>query len=257
MTWGRLNSSLRPARMRHGSTVARPGFTLVELLVSVTIIAVLAGVALAIVPGMLERARLAADTQKLREIALALGNYTSENHNTLPNQHDPIPGTGADSSTPDRWSFHECVDRYLGPPPPGFNPKSIYNHLRRPNSPFFTKAARPFPSFRPAYPEQPSPLAFSFNPNINHGTFWRGKMLRIPRPESIAIVGETNHAGGMMRPDQSAVFENDVETRYRVSRAGGKALYLFADFHVEALSGDRSYRYYNANPGERNIWRWW
>ena len=236
----------------------KPGFTLVELLVVVAIIIVLAALAFTLLPGMRNRAVMAADTQKLREIGVAMAAYASENHNTLPNSNDRIPGTSTDPRyNPDRWAFHEAVDRYLGPPPPRFNPRSIYNHLRRSNSPFFSKAARPYPSFKPVFPQQEGPLAFSFNPNINHGSQWRGSLSRIPRPGSTVIVGETNHAGGMMRPDHEATFEDDVNTRYRVSRPGKTALYLFADFHVGVLQGDRGYQYYERHPDEPNIWRWW
>ena len=69
--------------------------------------------------------------------------------------------------------------------------------------------------------------------------------------------GEFNRAVASMDPGAKAVFEDNVETRYRVSRPGKTALYLFADYHIEALQGDRGYQYYESHPDETNIWRWW
>jgi prepilin-type N-terminal cleavage/methylation domain-containing protein len=105
---------LRVATIRRKNASARPGFTLVELMVAIAIVVILAALSLAIVPGMLDRALLAADNQKMREIAVGLGSYASDQNATLPNQHEPIPDTATSSSNPDRWNFHECVDRYLG-----------------------------------------------------------------------------------------------------------------------------------------------
>jgi hypothetical protein len=198
------------------------------------------------------------DTMKLRDISGALAGYVAENNGTFPNQFDPIPGTRTSSSSPDRWNFHEAVDRYLGQEVKDYNPNSVYNHLRRVDSPFFSpRAARPYPGFKPSYPEQAGPLAFSFNPNINNESNWRGRLNRIPQPSAIVIMAETNHAGGSMWPDKPAVFASDVECRYRVSRPENSGLYLFADFHIETLKGDRGYGYYSSRPEEPNIWKWW
>jgi prepilin-type processing-associated H-X9-DG protein len=60
-----------------------------------------------------------------------------------------------------------------------------------------------------------------------------------------------------MQPQNSAVFEDNVQTRYRVSRAGKTALYLFVDGHIERLVGERGEGYYAAHPDESNIWKWW
>ena len=245
--------------MRTDPIPRRPGFTMVELLVVIAIIIVLAALSFTVIPGMRARALMAADMNKLRQISAALAGYASEHNNTLPNSNDPIPGTSTDPRyNPDRWNFHECVDRYLGPPDSKYNPGSVYNHLRRPDSPFYSRAARAYPGWTSASGyNQPGPIAFGFNPNINHGTQWRGRLLRIPRPGSTVVMAEYNRTGSWMDPGAKAVFEDNVETRYRVSRPGKTALYLFADYHVEALQGDRGYQYYESHPDETNIWRWW
>lgn len=242
------------------------GFTLVELLVVIAIIAVLAVLVFTLAPRVRDHAITATDTGKFRQVGALLADIAQENNGIIPHGNlakDPatggflypkadIPGTG------DRWTFHELLDRFL-PPPPGFNSASIYNYQLRKGSDsiFSSKAAKPWKGYNPASGYKlPGPLWFSFNRNLPNPK-WVGRTSRVPDPARIVICGETNHLGGTMRPQQDATFSDNVETRYRVSRAGNTALYLFLDGHVERLKGHRGESYYAANPGESNIWKWW
>ena len=234
---------------------ASPAFTLVELLVVITIIAVLAAAVFALVPMVRGKALMAADTQKLRDIGSAVASFASDNNMTLPCEATPINGTNTSESEPPRFCFHEAVDRYLGPVT-GFNPVSIYNFQKRPNSPFFTKAAKSPPGFKPSNSKLAT-TAFSYNGNVNNGA-WKGKIANIPNPSDIVYVGEVNIDGsGMMQPGNKATTEPDRPSKYRVSRPGKTALYLYCDFHVESLKGDRGTSYYKTHTQEKNIWQWW
>lgn len=246
-----------------------PGFTLVELLVVIVIIAVLAVISLMVTNRLRDQAITAADTGKLRQVAAALAGIAQENNGIIPHGNlakgsdgsylypgGPIPGT--DAGQGDRYSFHEVIDRYF-PPPPDFNPASIYNYQTRVDSQsiFSSKAAKPWPGFKPTGGfKLPGPLWFSYNRNLPNPK-WVGNLSKIPDQSRIVIVGETNHLGGDMQPQNAAVFANNVQTRYRVSRAGNTALYLFVDGHIERLEGDRGESYYAAHPNETNIWKWW
>jgi prepilin-type N-terminal cleavage/methylation domain-containing protein/prepilin-type processing-associated H-X9-DG protein len=81
---------------------ARRGFTLVELLVVITIIAVLASVAFTVGPKMLKRADGAKSVQNLRQIGLLMTTYASDNNNllpapeALPNATDPLASASGD-----------------------------------------------------------------------------------------------------------------------------------------------------------------
>lgn len=241
--------------MRQKNLNSASAFTLVELLVVITIIVALAAAILALIPLARGKALMAADTVKLRDIAAATASFASDNSMTLPCESTPISGTNASDSEPPRFCFHEAVDRYLGPVS-GFNPRSIYNFQKRPNSPFFTQAAKSPPGFKPSASKLAT-TAFSYNGNVNNGG-WKGKISNIPNPSEIVYVGEVNIDGsGMMQPGNKATLDPAQPSKYRVSRPGKAALYLYCDFHVESLKGDRGTSYYKANPREKNIWQWW
>lgn len=245
------------------------GFTLVELLVVIVIIAALAAITFTVTTRLREQAITVADAGKLRQVGIALADIAQGNNGIIPHGNMArdasgnflysgavIPGT--DAGQGDRFNFHEVIDRYF-PPPPNFSPTSIYNYHRREDSQsiFSSKVAKPWPGFSPSADYKlPGPLWFSFNRNLPNPK-WVGNLTRIPDPSKIVIVGETNHLGGDMQPQNKAVFANNVQTRYRVSRAGNTALYLFVDGHIESLKGDRGEAYYAANPNETNIWKWW
>lgn len=250
---------------------ARAAFTLVELLVVILIIVVLAAITFTVTLRVKDQALAANDSGKFRQVGVALASIAQENNGIIPHGNTAkdangaflypgavIPGTETAPGAGDRFNFHEMIDRYF-PPPSKFNPTSVYNHQTREGgeSIFCSKAAKPWPGFSPGGSYKlPGPLWFSFNRNLPNPK-WVGNPTKIPDPSKIVICGETNHLGGDMQPQNSAVFAGNVQTRYRVSRAGRTALYLFVDGHVERLKGDRGEAYYSAHPGERNIWKWW
>lgn len=249
---------------------AGSGFTLTELLVVILIIVVLAAVSFSVTVRVREQAVTATDTGKFRQVGIALQGIAQENNGIIPHGNlakDPnggflypgavIPGT--DAGQGDRYNFHEMLDRYF-PPPPKFNSASIYNYQTREGSDsiFSSKAAKPWPGFNPSGNfKLPGPLWFSFNRNLPNPR-WVGNPMKVePDVSKIVICAETNHMGGDMQPQSQPTFENNVQSRYRVSRAGKTALYLFLDGHVERLKGDRGEAYYTAHPEEINIWKWW
>lgn len=258
----------KPALTPHPAR-SRRGFTLMELLVVIVIIAALAAITFTVTARLRNQAITAADTGKFRQVAIALAGIAQENNGIIPhgnlakdsNGNFLYPGAvipGTDAGQGDRFNFHEMIDRYF-PSPPKFNPGSIYNYQTREDSQsiFSSKAAKPWAGFNPgASFKLPGPLWFSFNRNLPNPK-WAGNPVRIPDASKIVICGETNHLGGDMQPQNTAVFANNVQTRYRVSRPGKTALYLFVDGHVEQLQGDRGEAYYAANPDEINIWKWW
>lgn len=260
----KLNSRSLPTGAK-----SQTGFSLVELLVVITIVIALAAIIFTVTTRVRDQAISATDTGKFRQVGVALAAIAQENNGVIPHGNlaknsdgsflypgAVIPGT--DSGLGDRFNFHEMVDRYF-PPPSKFNASSIYNYQTREggDSIFTSKAAKPWAGFNPGGSfKLTGPLWFSFNRNLPNPK-WVGNLMKVPDPSKIVICGETNHLGGDMQPQNKATFESNVQTRYRVSRAGKTALYLFVDGHVERLQGERGEAYYSARPGEINIWKWW
>mgnify|MGYP002655184088 CR=1 FL=1 len=261
---------MKPINTARKLQSARSGLTLVELLVVIVIIAVLAAISLSITKRVRDQAVTSLDINKFRQVATALASISQDNNGIIPHGNlakdssgsfvypgAVIPGT--DAGQGDRYNFHEMIDRYF-PPLATFNPGSIYNYQTRQDSQsiFTSKAALPWAGFKPAGSFKLSgPLWFSFNRNLPNPRWVGNPMKVVPDASRIVICAETNHLGGDMQPQGRATFANNVQTRYRVSRAGKSALYLFLDGHVEQLAGDRGESYYAANPDETNIWKWW
>ena len=245
----------------HAVGTRQHGFTLTELLVAIVMIAALAAIILVVTNRVRDQAITATDIGKLKQVSLAVMNATQENNGIIPhgNQGKPgfgIPGTATSEGQPNRYNFHEMVDRFF-PAPAKFNAVSIYNYETREDkeSIYCSNAAKPWAGYKPSASRKlPGPLWFSFNSYLNHGN-WAGNVSLVPNPSRYVLVAETNHMGGEMRPATKAETANNKETRYRVSRPGMTALYLYVDGHVEQLEGDRGET--NIPPGGFNMWRWW
>jgi prepilin-type N-terminal cleavage/methylation domain-containing protein len=79
---------------RTARKLSRGGFTLVELLVVIGIIAILAGVALGPITSGIEKAKESAGLQTARSINLLLFQYSTDNNNVYPVGGTSGPGTG-------------------------------------------------------------------------------------------------------------------------------------------------------------------
>ncbi len=216
------------------------------MLVSVAILGILAALSYGAYSQMLGRSHLTTDSSKLRQIGIALSGFVSEHHGRLPHQDEPIAGTGVGDGD-DRWNFYESVDRYL-PKDGKYNPRSIYNYNRR-DTWYATHFDSPV-----------NYVAFVPNPYIFRGVNWQGRMVRVPSPANTVVMAEANNNAGSGRydldPSQPATHEPGQESFYSASRPGQQGLYLFGDFHVEAMTGDQSEQALSER-GEVNIWRWW
>ena len=85
------------------STKSSQAFTLIELLVVITIIAILAGIALPVFTSMQAKGDQVSCLNNLRQIGVAMGSYISDNNGTLPgpiNNGQPIYYANTTSPTP-------------------------------------------------------------------------------------------------------------------------------------------------------------
>lgn len=189
------------------------GFTLVEILVVITIILVLAGVITPVGKGMMARSRSINCSTNLRQIGTATMMYASENNMTLPQTSHERGGKS--------WTLtlHAILQPYSDEELT-FKCTEDANRSRDRTyvlNDFLTKE-----------PSGADHLNFSI-------------MARISRPESTFMFAEAAasqtgdhfhfapYYGGKIPP---AVFESQVAT----AAHGEKANYLFADGHVETLT---------------------
>jgi prepilin-type N-terminal cleavage/methylation domain-containing protein len=235
----------------------RFGFTLVELLVVIAIVGLLAGLAVPVIGRGFDSAAEAEDVNKLKQIGTGISIFENENGGRIPCSDMTNLGAGYKN-------FMEMVNRSF-PPDSKYSSTANYNWNRNPV--WYSKRAAKMP------PGQ------SFDPNVQFywGTAWgmndylysgsgkmgtfEGYIIRAPNRARLVLVGEKNRNGGNTVTFQSnAVFKNNVQTDYRVSRPGSNALYLFADFHVEKIAGDQSTKahseYDSYNPSVKMYYQW-
>lgn len=251
---------------RPRATMNASGFTLVELLVVIAIIAALAAIVLTVTTRAMGSANMARSMRHMNELGVAIAQYVNENNDRLPvnpkySDSHGVPRIAIpDDLAANTGSFcrFELIDRYL-PRDESFPQGSWYAFQKRANSPWLSPSAKSYPGWtkQKSYPNLTGPLAFAFNPQIENDD-WEGFLNRIPGNRAYVILAEQNDsAANNVDPGKEAETNSDVKTRYRHSHPGGKGLYLFTDYHIEALTGSRHYGYFTANPSERNIWKWW
>ncbi len=78
---------------------SRGGFTLVELLVVIGIIAILAGVALGPITSGIKKAKQSAGMQTVRSISLAEFSFSNDNGGAYPDTNVPTGNSGSDAAT--------------------------------------------------------------------------------------------------------------------------------------------------------------
>lgn len=213
----------------------RRAFTLIEMLVVIAIIALLASIITPAVTRAVGRARTTRVMSNLRQIGVGMQAFLMDHNQTYPVRFGDSVTYGQDLNGR-RRHWQEQMNHYVGGPEPGTN-FSIFNFTR--NNIWYSPNASKMGT------QHYGLNAYMAQPN------WRYRHLSIPNPGRTVIVGEINANSSEFRPFTSPAFEGDVVTHYRVSNPRETGLYLFADFHVEALRGDQGEA---VNP---SWYRWW
>ncbi len=196
---------LKPARTGRG-------YSLVELLVALLLVAILASIVVPVARSFISRGRSANCASNLRQIGMAVMMYASDNHMRLP----------------------------------------VTSHQRSAGGRSWTLTLQPYASgtlsFKcPADPDRKRIYTYTINdyltpnpagaPDMDYS-----RLASIPRPAETLMFGEatasyrsidhfhfTDYRGGVMPPE---VFESQVSTSAHLKHAN----HLFADGHVETLS---------------------
>lgn len=227
----------------------RSGFTLIEVLTVIAVIAILAGILIPAANSVRAKAGTAEATSKLRQLAVAANAYANDNNNYFPfprqdeNNPDAIPRRDGKIIT-EKW-----IDA-LGPYMDDAIGTGINEMVTSPNAETLPGSSR----------------HFSLNKRIRHEN-WGGLRTIIPEPSKIVLFAEFNRTGGEeMDAGSSPVYEPDESAWYRISNPGNIGLYAFADGHVRALAGNRGWHasnnYSDDSPDtsaaeDKYLWQWW
>ena len=184
----------------------RRGFTLIELLVVITIIAVLASIAIPAFNGVQERARVVQDMNNLRQLGLATQLYLNDNDGVL-----------FDSATP--WT-NQLYPKYLGA-------RKIFQS--------------PFDQRSPSETDASAPISYGLNGNNKVGSSIAGLSVdKIKSPSGFIVFAPAQDGNTTVR------FNGLPGTNVTVYKAGPahggthngrkRINAVFADWHSENMS---------------------
>ena len=218
-------------------TPAPPSFTLVELLVVVSIIGLLAGLAIPAVQGGLAAARKAESVSQLKQLGTLAITYSSENNGWFPAEGgEGLQTFSALRTNASAW--YNVLPPLAGLPSASNyfqNPSSFY----RKGSPFFIPAAK--------YPKSGAVntrayFAFGINSQLEQASADASilNLNRIQKPSKTALFAEARLPDErMLAPTTGASFTDLGQPKVRdsrfVARHNGHGIVVFCDGHAEAL----------------------
>lgn len=216
------------------------GFTLVELMVVIALVAVLSGLALASVSKINSRANTMKCVSVLKSLGAATLLYTTENGGELPRSFH-----SAGSYRQPGWAA--SIAPYLG-----IEEDQLNNNWARVFNAHFRSPADP--SADPFIYSYGFNVHFELDPNgddfVGSPQTWR-RLSQIPAPASTILIGQTKpvlFGDHLMCHQWSGVQAAKNALNHEIHN--GKANYLFLDGHVETLRVEQTF-----DPS-RNVNRW-
>lgn len=178
----------------------RAAFTLVELLVTIAIVALLAALLMGATRSALNSSREAKCVGNMRQLALGFQGYLANNNNVLPQRYSGMVN-GV------RWGYPERLLEYMS------DDARVFKCPSQPGN---------------DYPEEPS-----------YGMNWyydNEPVTIVETPSRTILVAETmgNTGTGSRRADRDSGTPGELDSE----RHRGKANYLFFDGHLERLAWD-------------------
>lgn len=217
-------------------------FTLVEVLVVVTILAVLLALSFPALSTAFSKSGTTVASNKLKQLAMAANSYANDNNDFLPFPRHQTRADGVQVNV--KWidALAPYMNDAIGT---GKN-----EFLTSPNADTLPGSSR----------------HFSLNKRIFHPN-WGGRRARVPNPAGIILFAECNRNGiEAMDGGSKPVYSPNESASYRISNPGKVGLYAFVDGHVEALVGNRGWNVSNNSTDDspdttwaedKFLWQWW
>jgi len=211
-------------------------FTLVELLVVVAIIAILAALGIPLIKSTIEKGNSTKCVNNLRQIGLAIVQYTADNDGYLPYSYSPTVPGGQDSFSGYNAALPQLLN--VGVYSKAFPTANDYNKptARHPfNCPSCKIASR----------------TYTANEGVMGATFAidrypQRKLNALSDVSKLVLIADDN--AGDSPTSAGADYFNETDYLPKIGvRHNGKANILFADFHIEAISKTNLIKRYENN----------
>lgn len=225
-----------------------------EILVTITIIAVLAALLFPVVGSMRRAADLAGCASNLRQISAAFRSYAQNNEGYYPSPRAPQAGTEYGNPNPKGGSWQLELAPYTTAPLKAENMYRLKEVPPSSNTQYCPAYVRLFPSVTAIRDNGLNALGYGMNINMNVSgqdiNFGgrineRFKELNIASPEKAIIVGDSGDyhldcsGVGWKLASGNAKYPDGYSSG-APERHNGKANYLYADGHVELLTPDEA-----------------
>jgi prepilin-type N-terminal cleavage/methylation domain-containing protein/prepilin-type processing-associated H-X9-DG protein len=206
------------------------GFTLVEVLVVVAIIAILAAILIPVGKSMMEKGNSAMCINNLRQIGGAIQQYSADNDGFFP--YSAGPSYEGKSTSHPFSGWQAPLAYYLGTGQ--LSPFTIYKSQASYDNP---TARHPFncPSCKTAFRTYTAnKYAMGFLPSGATSPYPRRKPTAFLRPSQLIVIADSATVDGQVTANSGAFDDTNYQTTIG-TRHSGKANALFADFHIEAI----------------------
>ncbi|NBQ65038.1 MAG: DUF1559 domain-containing protein [Verrucomicrobia bacterium] len=245
------------------------GFTLVELLVVISIIGLLAGLGIPAINRGLESARSAGCANNLKQMGIAVQRFSAEHDGYLMkswgNQGPAMYAQGVDESwgypQSDWVGWDRMVLDYLELGTLGPNGKRVYTEKSASicRCPADKTKGNVFSNYLVGVGAIPNSYRFNASAQLDPNRAMARKIVSLPSPSKFILIMDGNwkeyHHVSINDPvavgNVSRTDTNNVAT----TRHGGAANYLFADGHVERLKWAETWD--RTAPGADSSWGLW
>lgn len=244
------------------------GFTLIELLVVISIIAVLAAVAVPAISRGLDSSKAAGCASNLRQLGIGVQRFAAENNGYLLkgwfNQGPNFGGGPNDTSwgySASEWAgWDRVLLDYLEQGTPGPNGKRVYTEKSASlcRCPADHTKGNVFSNYQVGVGAIPN--SYRFNASMQDvGRERAVKLISLPSPSKLILIADgvfkSYHHVRLNDPNEPGKISRANSNNIAATRHSGAANYLFADGHMERLKWEETWD--RTTPGADPSWGLW